>query len=182
MNKINKKIISIFLAFTIIFAGFNMIGTPSYAATVKLNKTNIVLLKGKTCQLKLYNTSRKVTWSSSNRSIATVSKSGKVTAKNKGKATITAKAGTKKYTCKVIVGTKQYSRDYIKRYVDKSYGSPKGYPFNVRVHGKSYDKKYRGETCYLVSYDWKTGTGLVRHTDVYIGSISLETYPQLRTW
>lgn len=178
MSKINKKIISIFLAFTIIFVGFNMIGTTSYAATVKLNKTNIVLLKGKTCQLKLYNTSRKVTWSSSNRSVATVSKSGKVTAKNKGKATITAKAGSKKYTCKVIVGTKQHSRDYVKRYVDKTLG----YPFNVCVQGKSYDKKYRGETCYLVSYDWKTGTGFVRHTDVYIGSISLQTYAQLRTW
>ena len=46
----------------------------------------------------------KITWSSSNKKVATVSKSGKVTAKKAGKATITAKTSNgKKATCKITV-------------------------------------------------------------------------------
>ncbi len=46
----------------------------------------------------------KITWSSSNKKVATVSKSGKVTAKRAGKATITAKTSNgKKATCKITV-------------------------------------------------------------------------------
>ncbi|HHT58009.1 Ig-like domain-containing protein [Herbinix luporum] len=73
------------------------------AATIKLNKTKITLDVGDTYQLKLTGTNKKVTWSSSKKSVATVSSKGKVTAKKAGKATITAKVGSKKYTCKVTV-------------------------------------------------------------------------------
>ncbi len=46
----------------------------------------------------------KITWSSSNKKVATVSKSGKVTAKRAGKVTITAKTSNgKKATCKITV-------------------------------------------------------------------------------
>lgn len=46
----------------------------------------------------------KITWSSSNKKVATVSESGKVTAKKAGKATITAKTSNgKKATCKITV-------------------------------------------------------------------------------
>ncbi len=70
---------------------------------VKINKTSVLLVKGQTAKLKLTNASGAVSWSSSKNSVASVSGNGKVTAKKKGKATITAKtaAGTKK--CKVTV-------------------------------------------------------------------------------
>ena len=42
-------------------------------------------------------------WSTSNSSVATVSKSGNITGKKKGTATITAEIYGKKFTCKVIV-------------------------------------------------------------------------------
>lgn len=71
--------------------------------TVKLNVTKKTLTVGKTLQLKILGTTKKVTWSSSKKSVATVSKSGKVTAKVAGTATITAKVDNKKYTCKVTV-------------------------------------------------------------------------------
>ena len=48
-------------------------------------------------------TSKKVTWSSSNKKVAAVSTKGKVTAKKKGTAIITAKVSGKKYKCKITV-------------------------------------------------------------------------------
>ena len=79
MRGINKKIISLFLAFAIVLTTFSLSSNTSYAASIKLNKTNITLLRKQTSQLKVKNTKKKVTWYSSNKSVATVSKTGKVT-------------------------------------------------------------------------------------------------------
>ncbi|MBQ8133993.1 MAG: leucine-rich repeat protein [Clostridia bacterium] len=81
------------------------------ATGVKLNKTSVSVNKGKTCQLKAtvlpaYAKNKKVTWSTSNKSVATVSSGGKITAKKAGTATITVKTvNGKKATCKVTVKT-----------------------------------------------------------------------------
>ncbi len=79
----------------------------AYAAAKKapkLSATSKTVLKGKTFTLKVKNAGKaKVKWTSSNKKVATVSKTGKVTAKKAGKATITAKVGKKKLTCKVTV-------------------------------------------------------------------------------
>lgn len=73
------------------------------ASKIKISKTKASMTKGKTMQLKVKGTKKKVKWSSSKKSVATVSKNGKVTAKKSGKATITAKVGKKKLKCKVTV-------------------------------------------------------------------------------
>lgn len=73
------------------------------AASVKLNKKKLSLMKGKTSILVLMNRSDEVTWISSKKSVATVDQNGVVKAKKKGTATITAKSDGKKYTCKVTV-------------------------------------------------------------------------------
>lgn len=57
----------------------------------KLNPASLTLTEGQTCQLKISGTTRKATWSSGSKSIATVSKTGKVTAKKAGTTFITAK-------------------------------------------------------------------------------------------
>jgi hypothetical protein len=72
-------------------------------AKVKLNKTSVTLAPGGTAQLKLENNKKKVKWSSSKTSVATVNGSGLVTAKAAGNATVTAKVGKKSYKCKVTV-------------------------------------------------------------------------------
>lgn len=77
--------------------------TVEAASKVKLNKTKATLYVGKSTQLKVKGTTKKVTWKSSNKKVATVSTKGKVTAKKKGTVTITAKVSGKKYTCKVTV-------------------------------------------------------------------------------
>ena len=65
----------------------------------------LTLTKGKTYTLKttVTGTNKTVSWSSSNASIASVDKNGKVTAKTKGTATITAKANGVSASCKVTV-------------------------------------------------------------------------------
>ena len=87
------------------------VGTKTYSCKViveapKLNKTSITLKEGSSCQLKMLGTRQKVKWSSSARSVATVSATGKVKAKQVKKDTstrITASVGGKKYSCKVLV-------------------------------------------------------------------------------
>ncbi len=76
--------------------------------SIKLNKTKVTLSKGKKVKLKATvapsnATDKNVTFTSSNTKVATVNAKGVVTAKKAGKATITAKAGTKKATCKIVV-------------------------------------------------------------------------------
>ena len=79
--------------------------TTSVKPSVKLDKTNLTLTKGKTYMLKttVTGTNKAVTWSSSNSSVASVDKNGKVTAKAKGTATITAKVDGVSASCKVTV-------------------------------------------------------------------------------
>lgn len=75
--------------------------------TVTLNKKTATVYKGKTTTLKATVTgtaAAKVTFTSSNPKVAAVNKTtGKVTAKAKGTAVITAKCGDVKVTCKVTV-------------------------------------------------------------------------------
>ena len=72
-------------------------------AAVKINKTSVSVLRGKTYNLKITGTKKKIKWTSSNKKIATVSASGKIKGIKKGRCNIYAKVGKKKYTCKVTV-------------------------------------------------------------------------------
>lgn len=73
------------------------------AATPKLSKTVISLFSGKSTTLKVSGTDKAVKWSSSDKNIASVSKKGKVTGKNAGKAIITATIGKQTLQCRVTV-------------------------------------------------------------------------------
>lgn len=75
----------------------------SAAKRIKLSKKSVTLYIGQTKTIKLKGTTKKPKWSSSKKSVATVSKKGKIKAKKKGSAVIVAKLGKKKYKCKVKV-------------------------------------------------------------------------------
>jgi hypothetical protein len=81
--------------------------TSTYAATLKLNKTKLSLNVGDTYQLKLAKSSGTIKWSSSKKSVATISSKGKLKAIDKGKAVITATFQSKKYNCSVTVNDKK---------------------------------------------------------------------------
>ena len=91
---------------------------------LRMNKTSVDLLKGKTVQLKVTvtpsnATNKAVTWTSSNKRIATVTSNGLVKAVRTGTITITAKAkdgSGKKVTCKINV----YA-DSVESYVARIY-------------------------------------------------------------
>lgn len=75
------------------------------AATPKLSKKSILMYMKESKKLSVKNNKKKkkVKWSSSDKSVVTVSKNGKINAKKIGKAVITAKVGKKKLKCKVSV-------------------------------------------------------------------------------
>ena len=77
------------------------------ASSLKLPSSKVEVKKGKTFTLKPVvapiTSQSKVTYSTSNKSVATVSSSGVIKGVKKGTAKITVKAGTKKVVCKVIV-------------------------------------------------------------------------------
>ncbi len=81
----------------------------SAASKVSLNQTKATISCGRYVKLKVQNTKKSVSWSSSNPSIARVNKNGKVTGVAKGSATITAKVGSKKLTCAVKVKVNQWN-------------------------------------------------------------------------
>ena len=96
--KKSKKLVLFLLVLGLIFTN-----TATVWAAPKISKTTATMYVGQTTTLKISGTKTTAKWSSSNKSIATVNSKGKVTAKKKGNATITAKVGKKKYTCKVTV-------------------------------------------------------------------------------
>lgn len=77
-------------------AGFD--NSPYNSAVLELNGTSGYIRK-----LKVIGTTSKITWTSNNRSVATVSSIGTVTAKGTGDATITTTVDGVKLTCKVKV-------------------------------------------------------------------------------
>ena len=95
------------LRFKIYFALIILIGcsigcVQEMQAKVTLSKKSLTLFEDSVKSLSV-STSKKVKWSSANRSIASVSSKGKVYAKEEGSTTIIATVGRKKYSCKVTV-------------------------------------------------------------------------------
>lgn len=94
-----KRIILFCLTFMFILTAM-----PSKAeAKVSLNKSSATISVGKTLQLKVSGTSKKVTWSTDDKTVATVSSKGKVKGVSAGVAHIYAKVRGAKYRCTINV-------------------------------------------------------------------------------
>lgn len=104
MKKSIKSVLIIIMAFVLSMSTSTVcLAKTSEKSKVKLNKSKLTLYVGDTYNLKVSGTKQKVTWTSSNKKVATVNKKGHVVAVGKGKATITAKVAGKKYNCTVNV-------------------------------------------------------------------------------
>ena len=91
-----------------------MLSFTANAATnqTRLNRTDVAITQGKSINLRVIGTSKKVSWSSSKPSIASINKNGLVTGYKKGTSIITATVTGKNYKCKVIV--KPLTSDNVK--------------------------------------------------------------------
>lgn len=133
MKKMKK--FSLLVTTVVLFMALSMTST----AAARISKKSITLVKGQTAVLKISGTTKNVKWSSGKKSVATVTRTGKVAAKKKGTATITAKIGRKKYTCKVTVKDRLTAKQAEKAV--KNYLLKKNFRFyyNPAVkEGKSY--------------------------------------------
>lgn len=113
-----KKISILLLVLCMIasIAGGNGL-TVQAAGKARLNKTAVTLQVGEKTRLSLKNVPEngRVTWSSSAKSKAAVSKKGVVTAKKRGKATIRArlvyrsggKKRTQNFSCRITIAKKE---------------------------------------------------------------------------
>ncbi|MCM1244027.1 MAG: CAP domain-containing protein [Roseburia sp.] len=113
-----KRIICLIGIFSLLAGVFADRPDVAGAKTVPvLNKKAATLTVGKTVRLKLRNYTKKIRWSSSRKSVAVVSPRGVVTAKKAGSARITARAGGKKYVCRVTVKAKTTTKSSFARKV-----------------------------------------------------------------
>ena len=111
---------------------------------LKLNKSSSSIYKGKTTTLKATTSYRtKVTWKSSNSSIATVSSTGDVTGKKAGTAYIYANAYGKSVKCKVTVKnpTITLNKSKATAYAGKSYTLKATTSYRTKISWKSSNTK-----------------------------------------
>lgn len=103
-ERIVRKIIVVTLIFTILLG--NLVPTTVGAApTLKyINMTSCHLMKGRAFKLQVFGFgSKKIKWSSSNKKVVSVFKTGTIKGITAGSSTITAKVSGRTYTCKVWV-------------------------------------------------------------------------------
>ncbi|BCN32582.1 Ig-like domain-containing protein [Anaeromicropila herbilytica] len=127
----------------------------SCKVTVKnptISKTKVSITNGYSATLKIAHATGDVRWASSNKSIATVSPKGKVTAKKIGTTTITATVKGRKLQCKVVV--KRAAPDFL---IDLYEYRIRTNTFYITVH--NYGKKtlrIYSSGAYSLDYDYKT--------------------------
>ncbi|MBQ5318675.1 MAG: hypothetical protein J6K17_06245 [Oscillospiraceae bacterium] len=100
MAKTMKSLLSVFLAVLMVCS---LMVIPSSAAKISLSKSSVTVTKGYQTTLKVNGTSSTVKWSTGDKSVATVSSSGKVVGKGVGTTYIYAKVSNTTLKCKVKV-------------------------------------------------------------------------------
>ena len=101
-NTGKKKFVVVWLALVVLFLGSFIRPVDVQAAKVKLNKSAVTIYRGASTSLKVSGSKKKVKWSSSKKSVVSVS-SGKVKGIKAGTAYIYAKVVKRTLKCKVTV-------------------------------------------------------------------------------
>lgn len=108
MKKIWKSLVSLLSAVVLLSAVFAP-AFETFAVSLSLNKTGIVLVVGQSYTLKFNKSVKSAKWASSDKKIAAVSQKGVVKGIKKGSAVVSAKVGKKVYKCKVAVESPKIS-------------------------------------------------------------------------
>ena len=138
MKKLKSLLISLALALVCVSM---VISTDVVeAASIRLNKTSITMYTGQTSTLKVSGTSKKVTWSTSNKKVATVSYRGVISAKSSGSATITARVNNKNLKCRVTV--KKQATNNKKAALKAYYNFLKSYKFTTGYSTRGFNLAY----------------------------------------
>ena len=146
-----RRVLGVFLCLVLVLCSLVYI-TPDTsakaAAASKLNKTKKTLYVCDTFTLKLNNASGKVSYSSSNKKVASVNSKGVVTALSAGKATIKVKNNGKTYKCKFTVKDEnQYIVDAI---YDEDHPLSVGCgEYKIKLSGKKEDHVVTDRLCYV---------------------------------
>ena len=165
MRKKLRKHLSIIVAFAFLFIAIGSgamllsgnIDTAEAASKIHLKKSSEYIATNDTYKLRLINTNgktisaSKISWSTSKKSVATVSKKGVVTAKKAGTAKIYAKYNGKKYT---------FTAKVKKPYVDTDYA--------VLLPGSTVSSSLRltqSKALNLDNIDWEIGDTTIATVD-----------------
>ncbi|MBR6228436.1 MAG: Ig-like domain-containing protein [Eubacterium sp.] len=127
-------------------------GTPLSEAKMRLNKTEVTLTVGQSVQLELKGAKKKVTWKTSDPSVATVSKKGFVSAKAAGEATITAKSGKKSYSCAVTVNPIPTDYTIVRTEGAPDWGSVPVFPIDQVLWMPDVGIRAQGQLCHDDDY------------------------------
>lgn len=163
-----KKIFAAFLIFVMVLLAIVPQRTDG-AAKTKLSKSKATMEVDSKLTLKLENAGdEKITWTSGNKKIASVTSKGTVTAKSEGTVKVTAKQNGKKYVCTITVvdsnkevtptptptpTPKPKASDYSKK---ENYSDGFDYTKVSRYPSKYKGNKYAisGIVTQVESYDW----------------------------
>ena len=113
----------------------------------KLNKTSKTIVKNKKYTLKITGTTKKITWKSSNKTIATVTSKGEVTAKKAGNVNITATIDGINFVCKVKVVNKGLAKSKLVM--------TKGNSYKMAIYDISGTKKWSTTNKKIATVDSK---------------------------
>ena len=142
-GKIIKKAAVLALAMVISISGMGVASLSGESISVveaaslkaKLSKKTLTVKAGQTKRLKMKNYKKRVKWYSSDKSVVTVSKSGKVKGIRPGSAYVIAKAGKKKYKCAVTV---DFSEKLAKKKLSVRYEEGKSCTVAYLTNNNSY--------------------------------------------
>lgn len=130
------------------------VGKKTYKCKIKvetpaLSLKSMNLIVGESYTLKLKGNSQKVTWTSSQKTLATVSSKGSVKGKKAGNVTIVAKVAGKSYKCNVKVIKPTGKRIYHNSNISVYYVSTQGYQDEYMTKFNVYNRKdYRVDVAF----------------------------------
>lgn len=145
-----KRVMHLVLIICIVCIGIakTTVNSSAYGYN-EISNTSIILTKGESKKIKLlWSEDSTIKWFTSNKKVATV-KNGKITAKEKGKATITAKVEDRNYKCKVTV--------------EEPYISKKNITISV---GESFKLKMKGTNQYCEWSSSKKNVAMISYGEV----------------